>query len=182
MCSFSIIKRNAFRVLLETALSRYPLNRCSRNGRFAAEKVSSAAAKRTRDTVQRRARAFSGITAAAARKRVNSVDGMEMSGTRNETGERDRSAEMVGGGGRRSGECGDGRRGARDGERSGRERYYTNGEEKHWERSTRACTDSTRGRRAEPPLVPASSQTNGPSPDVEVARFLRRSFKFTFTD
>lgn len=37
-------------------------------------------------------------------------------------------------------------------------------------------------RAKEPPLVPASSQTNGPSPDAEVARFLRRSFKFTFTD
>lgn len=46
------------------------------------------------------ARAFSGIAADAARKRMSGVNEMEMSGTRNETGERDRSAEIVGGGGR----------------------------------------------------------------------------------
>lgn len=114
------------------------------------------------------------IAAAAARKRVSSVDGMEMRGTRSETGKRDRTAEMVSGGGRGSSECGDGRRGTQEEEPSGearRGRYYTNGREEHWERRTRACTGSRRGRRAEPPLVPASSQTNGPSPDAEVALF-----------
>lgn len=94
---FRISERNVFRMLLETfsTSSRYPLNRCSGNGRFAAEKVSSAAAKRTSEAVQKRARTFSGIATAAARKRVSSVDGMEMSGTRSETGKRDRTAEMV---------------------------------------------------------------------------------------
>lgn len=41
-----------------------------------------------------------------------------------------------------------------------RGRHYTNGREEHCERSTRACTGSRRGRRAEPQLVPTSSQTN----------------------
>ncbi|TGZ55329.1 Uncharacterized protein DBV15_07399 [Temnothorax longispinosus] len=80
-----------------SASSRYPLNRCSRNERFAAEKVSSAVAKRTSEAVQRRAREriFRDCGGChAARKRVNSVDGMEMSGTRNETGKRDRTTEM----------------------------------------------------------------------------------------
>lgn len=62
-------------------------------------------------------------------------------------------------------ECGeDGRRGAQEEVRSGKQ-----GEEdttRMAEKSTRACTGSRRGRRAEPQLVPTSSQTN--------ASFVRR--------
>lgn len=64
---------------------------------------------------------------------MSSVDGMEMSGTRSETGERDRTAEMVSEGGRGSSECRDGRREAQEEKRSGgarRGRYYTNAVEK----------------------------------------------------
>lgn len=51
------------------------------------------------------------------------MDGMEMSGTRSETDKRDKTAEMVSGGGRGSSECGDGRRGrqAQEEERSERQ-------------------------------------------------------------
>lgn len=82
-----------------------------------------------------------------------------MSGTRSETGERDRMAEMVSEGGRGSSECRDGRREAQEEERSGgggggkeRKILHKRSREEHWERSTRACTGSRRGRRAVPSL------------------------------
>ncbi|KYN20580.1 hypothetical protein ALC57_07069 [Trachymyrmex cornetzi] len=113
------------------------------------------------------------------------VDGMEMSGTRSETGKRDRTAEMVSGGGRGNRERRRKKRSTRGGtEREAKRRRILHERQRRTlgTESTRACTGSRRGRRAKPSLVPASSQTNGPSPDAEVARFLRRSFKFTFTD
>ncbi|EGI68737.1 hypothetical protein G5I_02516 [Acromyrmex echinatior] len=123
-----------FRTLLEiSASSQYPLNKCSRNGRFAVEKVSSAAAERS--CSEAHAYIFQDCGGSAARKRMRSVDGMEMSGTRSETGKRDRTAEMrVSGGGR--GE----QRAETEEEKSTRGRtereakrgrHYTNGREEH---------------------------------------------------
>lgn len=65
-------------------------------------------------------------------------------------------------------------------------RHYTNGAERSIESGVQerapARGEGEESSRAESSLVPASNQTNGPSPGAEVARFLRRSFKFTFTD
>lgn len=94
-----------------------------------------------------------------------------------------------------TGGCGGGRRGTgaaerKEGGRQREEEENTTGpadreRESIRRRSARERAHSgwhERQERGESPLFPASSQTNGPSPDAEVARFLRRSFKFTFTD
>ncbi|KYQ60079.1 hypothetical protein ALC60_00903 [Trachymyrmex zeteki] len=150
---FRISEGNVFRMLLEifSASSQYPLNRCSRNGRFAVEKVSSAAAERS--CSETRACIFRDCGGCAARKRARSVDGMEMSGTRSETDKRDKTVEMVSGGGKGSSERRRKKRSTRGGtEREAkRGRHYTNGREEHWERSTRASAPA-RGEGEEPSL------------------------------
>lgn len=94
-------------------------------------------------------------------------------------------AGMVSGGGRGSGEHGDGRRGAQEEEQSGRQREEDTTRTAEKSIGNGAQERAPAGGKAEEPShrsFPASSQTNGPSPDAEVARFLRHSFKFTFTD
>lgn len=176
---------------------------CSQNRRFAVEKASSVAAKSERARRFRDARAFSGIAVAAARKRMSGVNGMEMSvraarkkrntrttetGTDSEKGEEER---RIGEGGRESGESAETEEEKHE-RRNGRgkqdeEDTTTSGGEEHrgTEHKSRVTSGLRRGRRAreEPPLVPASSQTNGPSPDAEESRaFCTARFKFTFTD
>jgi len=159
----------------------YPLNG-SRNRRFV-EKASSVAAESERARRFRDARAFSGIAATAARKRMSGVDGMEMSvraaqeakhrddGDGNQRGREEEGG--IGEGERR--ERRDGRRGTARG-KQGEEDTTSGGEEHRGTECTRA-ESAHRGRdegekspREEPPLVPASTQTNGPSPDAEESR------------
>jgi len=95
------------------------------------EKVSSAAAERS--CSEAHACIFQDCGGSAARKRVRNVDGIEMSGTRSETGKRDRTAKMVSGGGRGSSERRRKKRSTRGGtEREAkRGRFYMNSREEH---------------------------------------------------
>lgn len=153
-------EKNAFYKNLFYIVILYPLNGCSQNRRFAAEKVSSVAAKRERARRFRDARAFSGIAAAAARKRMSGVDGMEMSvrATQeakhtadrdgNQRGRRIGRGEGIGEGGRESGESAETEEEEHERRKAGTAREARRG--RHYnERQRRAS-----GNRAQEPRAP----------------------------
>lgn len=170
----------------------YPLNGCFQNRRFAVEKSSLVATKSERARRFRDGRAFSGIAAAAAPREKGWAAWTEWrwayeqetkhtddrDGNQRKKGERGgRELTRAAGGAKRGRVQRRKKRNTREEARRGRQTLHNERQRRAPENqaSTRAaCTGAeTREKREEPEeplLVPASSQTNGPSPDAEESR------------